>query len=104
MYGAVYTGFALGSGEAVAWALFFFYGTYHGLAEGAEKAVVARLAPAGARGRALGLFALALGVATLIASLSAGLLYKFVDPSAAFGMGAVMALAAVALLALWSRA
>lgn len=103
LYAGVYAGFAVATGAGAAWALFLVYGGYHGLTEGAEKAVVARLAPQGEKGRALGLFALALGAGTLIASGAAGALYHYVSPSWAFGLGAVMALLATVLLAVWSR-
>lgn len=102
VYGAVYLGFALAAGPAAAWTLFLVYGVYHGLSEGAEKAIVSTLAPPGEKGRALGLFALALGAGTLIASAGAGLLYTLVSPAWAFGAGALMAFAATALLAVWA--
>ncbi|HZG52892.1 MAG TPA: MFS transporter, partial [Pyrinomonadaceae bacterium] len=45
-YAAVYLGFAFVSTAAGAWTLFLIYGIYFGLAEGAEKALVADLVPA----------------------------------------------------------
>lgn len=103
VYAAVYAGFALGDGPVAAWALFVVYGTYYALTEGAEKAVVARLAPAEAKGRALGMMALATGAGTLVASLATAALYALAGPEIAFGTGALVAIGAAALLAIWAR-
>ena len=43
LYAAVYAGFAFVSNTASLWILFLIYGIYFGLAEGAEKALVADL-------------------------------------------------------------
>ena len=53
-------------------AIFLVYGLYFGLTEGVEKAWVADLAPAGARGTAFGVYNAALGVGGLAASLMFG--------------------------------
>ena len=43
LYAAVYAGFAYATNQASLWVLFLVYGIYFGLAEGAEKALVADL-------------------------------------------------------------
>ena len=48
------------------------YALYHGLAEGAERAIVADLSDRGARGRAYGLYHGLVGAAALPAGLGTG--------------------------------
>ena len=55
-------------------AIFLAYGLYFGLTEGVEKAWVADMAPADARGTAFGIYNAALGFGGLAASLLFGLL------------------------------
>ena len=74
LYAAVYLGFARVSTPGEAWALFLIYGVYFGLAEGAEKALVADLVRPEQRGTAYGLYNLAFGVTVLPASLLMGAL------------------------------
>jgi MFS family permease len=100
VYALVYIGFAFA--ESPAWLVWWFlaYGVYFGLAEGSEKALVADLAPARARGAAFGFYNAALGVGALLASVAFGMLYERFGHPTAFGTGASLAaLAAVLLLA-----
>jgi MFS family permease len=100
VYAVVYVGFATASSaiEFVSW--FLLYGAYFALAEGAEKALVADLTPAGRHGTAFGYYNAALGLGTLAASVVFGFVYERVSPSAAFTMGATLAVIATALLAM----
>ena len=98
VYAAVYGGFALASSLPALLTLFFVYGLYYGLTEGVEKALVADLAPADARGMAFGLYHAAIGMAALVASLLFGVIWKLVSAPAAFGTGAALALLASLLL------
>jgi MFS family permease len=100
VYAAVYAAFALAGAEWHAWALFGVYGLFFGLTEAPEKALVAALAPAGARGSAFGAYHFAIGLAALPASILFGALWQWVSPEAAFLTGAGLALAAAALLPL----
>jgi MFS family permease len=101
VYALVYAGFAAADEQWHAWALFTVYGIYFGLTEGAEKALVADLAPAHLRGSAFGLYHLAVGIGAFPASLLFGLVWQAAGPAAAFGMGASLALlAGILLLAL----
>jgi MFS family permease len=93
-YAAVYLGFAVASQPWHAWALFGGYGVFYGLTEGVEKALVADLAPQGARGKAFGLYNLTLGLAALPASLGFGLIWDRWGAPTAFVSGAAVAAAA----------
>ena len=97
-YAAVYLGFARASGHWAAWGLFLAYGVFYGLTEGVEKALVADLVPAAARGRAFGWYNLALGIGALPASLLFGAVWDAWGAPAAFTMGAALAAFSAALL------
>jgi MFS family permease len=99
VYAAVYAGFAVVTSRTPLLALFLAYGVYYGLTEGVEKAVVADLAPADARGAAFGYYHAVVGIGALAASLVFGIVWKLAGAPAAFGLGAALALAATALLA-----
>jgi len=94
VYAAVYLCFAFASEAWHAWVLLAAYGLYFGLAEGAEKALVADLVPAARRGAAFGWFNFVVGVSALPASLLFGFVWDRVGPLAAFSMGASLAGAA----------
>lgn len=98
VYALVYGGLALASHPFHAWILFAVYGLYFGLTEGVEKAYVADLAPAEARGRAFGAFNCAVGIGALPASLLMGLLWDKLGPAAAFLTGGALALVSAVLL------
>jgi MFS family permease len=100
VYAAVYAGFALSSALVPLLAWFLVYGFYFGFAEGTEKALVADLAPAARRGIAFGVYNSVQGIGALAASVVFGLIWKIYGASIAFGVGAALALAATALLAL----
>lgn len=96
-YALVYAGFALATTAVQAWLLFLAYGVYFGLVEGAEKALIADLAPADRRGTAFGWYNAAIGVAALPASLLLGVIWTMRGPSAAFACGAMLAATAMLL-------
>jgi MFS family permease len=99
VYALVYAGFGTATQTWHAWALFLVYGTYYALTEGAERAFVADLVPAEARGRAFGAFHFTTALAALPASYGFGVLWKSFGVQAAFGCGAVLAGIAALLLA-----
>lgn len=99
VYALVYWGFAFASRQWHVWALFAAYGIYFGLTEGVEKALVADLAPAHLRGSAFGLYHLTVGIGAFPASLIFGLVWEGFGASAAFGMGAGLALLSSVMLA-----
>ena len=100
IYAAVYVGFAVVESAAGLVACFLIYGTYFGLSEGSEKALVADFAPAGRRGTAFGWYNAALGLGALAASVVFGVLYDRFGHAAAFTTGAALAAAAAVLLVL----
>ncbi|MDT5295502.1 MAG: hypothetical protein QOJ76_2382 [Acidobacteriota bacterium] len=103
LYAAVYLGFAYVSTAGAAWALFLIYGVYFGLAEGAEKALVADLVRPEQRGTAYGLYNLAFGVTVLPASLLMGALWDWKGPATAFIFSAAIGSTAALLLAVAVR-
>ena len=83
------------------WPLFAGYGLYLAATEGAEKSLVADLAPAGQLGTAYGWFNLISGLLLLPASILFGGLWQSVGPGIACGFSATCALGAALLLATW---
>jgi MFS family permease len=103
MYAVVYMLFALVTQEWQFWALMLAYGFYFGMAEGSEKALVADFVPSEQRGTAFGVYAGAVGIAALPASLVFGIFWAQIGPRWAFGIGATLAgLAAILLMLLLS--
>jgi MFS family permease len=98
VYAAVYLGFALANAGWQIWLLFVAYGTFFGLTEGTEKAMVVDLVEPQWRGRALGGYHAAVGVASLPASLVFGVIYQAAGPMFAFSTGAGLAIIAIFLL------
>lgn len=98
LYAAVYVGFAFAAVPWQIWALFACYGFFFGLTESAEKALVVDLVEEEWRGRALGTYHAAIGLASLPASVIFGVLYEMIGPAVAFGMGAAMAVLAALIL------
>ena len=98
VYAATYAGFALCRETWQVWLLFMVYGTYYGLTEGAQKAMVVDIVPKEWQGRALGTFQMAIGLAALPASALFGLVYRQLGAPAAFGTGSLLALFAIIVL------
>ena len=74
------------------------WGLHMGMTQGLLAAMVAEAAPAHLRGTAYGLFNLASGVAMLIASVLAGLLWDWLGAAFTFHAGAAFAVVATLLL------
>src|SRR5215510_9834563 len=98
LYSAVYCGFALVDNKTSVWVLFLIYGIYFGLAEGAEKALVADLVRPEQRGTAYGLYNLAFGITVFPASLLMGMIWDWKGPTIAFLVSALMGATAAMLL------
>ena len=94
LFALVYFAFGRATSAWQIWALFAIYGVYFGLTEGTEKALIADLVPASARGTAFGGFNLAISLGALPASVIFGLWWDRAGPRAAFDFGAAMALIA----------
>jgi MFS family permease len=103
VYALVYAGFAFAHGPLAQGALFLVYGAYHGLTEGAEKAMVADLSAEEERGAAFGWYALTTGLLALPASLGFGILWDAFGPRVPFLAGACLALSAVVALQATTR-
>jgi MFS family permease len=98
VYAAVYVGFGRATQAWQAWALFLAYGTFFGLTEGTQAAMVADLVGRERRGTAYGWFYLAIGIGALPASVLFGYVWDRFSPRAAFEMGAALAFAAALVL------
>ena len=90
------------SGIAVAFAGIALWGAHMALTQGLMGKLVADHAPAELRGSAFGLYHLTTGLATLAASVTAGLLWDRIGSGATFLAGA--GFAALALLLAWRAA
>ena len=97
-YALVYAAFGFVDTPATLIAVFLSYGLYFGFVEGNEKAWVADMVPAHARGTAFGVYNAALGIGTLAASLVFGAIWTRISPHAAFLTGASLAVIASLLL------
>jgi MFS family permease len=103
IYGLFYLAMGLnGFHVLLLWPLFAFYGLFLAATEGAEKALVADLAPNNMLGTAYGWFNLTTGVMLLPASLLFGELYQQAGALTAFAFSAACALLAAILLPLWA--
>jgi MFS family permease len=79
------------------------WGLHMGLTQGVLAALIAATAPERLRGTAFGLFGLITGVAALVASVLAGLLWDRIGADATFSAGAAFATAAFIAFLLASR-
>lgn len=103
LYAAVYAGFAYATNQASLWVLFLVYGIYFGLAEGAEKALVADLVRPEQRGTAYGLYNLAFGITVFPASFLMGTIWDWKGPTVAFLVSAFVGATAAMLLLIFVR-
>src|SRR4029079_18425021 len=71
------------------------WGLHMGLTQGVLAALIAATAPERLRGTAFGLFGLLTGLAALIASIVAGVLWDRIGAAATFSTGAVFAATAL---------
>jgi MFS family permease len=95
IYSLVYIGFAFVSSLWQCWLLFIIYGTYFGLTEGVEKAMVADMVPVDKRGTAYGLYSLAIGITVFPASLLFGLVWSEFGAATAFIASSAVSVAAI---------
>ncbi len=98
IYALVYAGFAFVNAPWQVWALFLVYGSYFGLTEGVEKALVADLVTPKKRGTAFGFYNLAFSITVFPASLLFGLCWTEYGATAAFLASALVSVLAATIL------
>jgi len=76
------------------------WGLQMGITQGLLSTVIGDNAPQNLRGTAFGMFDLAVGIATFLASTAAGLFWTLGGPVVTFAVGASVAVAALAVLML----
>jgi MFS family permease len=103
VYALVYLGFAAAKSAVAPRPLLAAYGLYQALSEGITKALIADVVPTHQRAGAIGLFYTVTGLAQLVASLAAGLLWPVhllhARLMAPFLLGALCATLAIPLIA-----
>jgi MFS family permease len=99
----VYLGFSFAVQNWQYWLLFGIYGLYMGATDGVGKALAIDLSPEGLKATGVGILGTVTGICTLIASLSAGLIWDQLGAPATFVFGAVGALIATFLLSTHSK-
>jgi MFS family permease len=97
-YAVIYAAFPYAHSLTAFATLFILYAIPFTLTEGAERAWIADLVPAVARGRSFGLYYLATGLGVLAGTGLFGVLYEWVSPRSAFHTGAALALLAVVVV------
>ena len=103
IYATVYFGFALLTHREALLVLFLLYGLFYGFTEGPERALMGKLAPKSLMGTVFGYYALVGALSALPASLLFGVIWKEVEPAAAFAFGGTIALIAAGLFVLRFR-
>lgn len=101
VYGLVYLGFGLANKSWWLWLLFAFYGLYYAFTDGAMRAFVADLTKEEKKATAYGIFHGTVGICALPASLIFGFIWQTFGTLYAFSFGAILALLAGFILALW---
>ena len=91
LFSAVYLFFGLAPSSIFLWLLFPVYGMYMALTEGVGKAYISNLVPREKTGTAFGVYQTTIGLCTFFASLIAGLFWTYIDVSAPFIFGSIMA-------------
>lgn len=91
LFAVVYLFFGLVHSSFFLWFLFPVYGIYMALTEGVGKAYISNLVTPEKTGTAFGVYQTTIGLCTFFASLIAGLLWTYIDVSAPFIFGSIMA-------------
>lgn len=94
VYAVIYFIFPFANSLGFFFALFVAYAIPFAMTEGAERAWIAGMLPADARGRGFGVYYLVTGLGVLGGTALFGLLYERVHPAAAFHVGTMLAIAA----------
>jgi len=94
LFAIIYFLFGVNQSPILIWLLFAFYGFYMALTEGIGKAYVSLIGEKERMATSLGVYQMATGICTFFASLIAGLLWTYINASAPFIFGSVMAIIA----------
>ncbi|HTD22681.1 MAG TPA: MFS transporter [Terriglobales bacterium] len=100
VFAAVYLTFAAAPSRAAIWAAMTGYGVYYSLTDPVLRALVVETIAPEARGRALGIFFFVTSIATLLASLLTGELWKHFGAALPFYLSGGLAIVAAAMLLL----
>ncbi len=103
LFSAVCLGFYALSSIPAFILLFLLYGVVYAIVDGNQRALIADIAPPELKATALGAFHTTVGLASLPASMVAGVLWSSVSAGATFAYGAVMSLVAAVLLVAATR-
>lgn len=98
VFAVVYAGFAMTDNLTVYWVLFALYGIYAASTEGIAKAWITNVTPREEAGTAVGTYSGLTSMMAFAASSLAGAIWAGFGPAAAFGISAVVALAAALYL------
>jgi len=91
IFAIVYGLFGLVTKSFYIWLLFPIYGIYIALTDGVSKAYIAQTVPVEKSATAFGAYQTVIGLGALAASIFAGLLWNYINPSAPFILGGVAA-------------
>lgn len=103
LFSYVYLMFGMADSAGIVWFLFPAYGLFLALTEGVGKAYISRLVPHEIAASAFGIYQVAIGTATFLASFIAGELWTKISPSAPFVFGSVIAFSSAIIFYLISR-
>ena len=98
VFAIVYTVFALAPSRAAIWGAMAFYGLFYSLTNPVLRALVAQTIDPESRGRAFGIFYFTTSVATLLASVITGELWKMFGAPVPFYLSAGLAVVAAGML------
>ena len=104
VFTATYLAFAAAKSASVLWIAMAVYGLYYALTNPVLRASVMETVPAESRGRANGIFYFTTSIATLLASLLTGQLWKHMGPALPFYLSAGLAAVAAIMLLLAPQA
>ena len=102
-YALVYLGFAVSTHAILIWFLYGFYGIYYAINEGVSRALLTDIIKPDHRGRAFGIYGMAVGLTALPASFFAGFLWDKFGAQVPFYFGSILAGLAVIFLIFFSK-
>ena len=100
LFGLMCLGFASTNSMYITLVLFVLYGLHRAAIEPVQKTLVSELTPARYRASTLGAFQMITGLASLPASIIAGLLWESIGPWAPFTLSLLLTASSLALLTL----